>query len=143
MKTSSRKQCLRMKEKRRERRLSEGEGEVTPDRRNSMDKVPVMRLEEVYSVWSSESEGSSVDHMIAMGWGPDHTRLGGPGVILVFIQEQDQRLKAFFLPFLTHFSFSLLLIISHCLGFWLLSQSNSCSQSFSFSHYQSLTPKIF
>ena len=67
-----------MKEKRRERRLSEGEGEVTPDRRNSMDKVPVMRLEEVYPIWSPESDGSSVDHIIAVGWGPDHTGLCWP-----------------------------------------------------------------
>lgn len=75
MKTSLRKQCLRMKEKRRERRLSEGEGEVIPDRRNSVDKVPVMRPEEIYPVWRPESEGSSMDHMIEMGWGPDHPGL--------------------------------------------------------------------
>ena len=43
-----------------------------------MDKVPVMKLEEVYPVWGPESEGSSMDHMIEMGWGPDHPGLCWP-----------------------------------------------------------------
>ena len=43
-----------------------------------MDKVPVMRLEEVYPVWGAESEGTSRDHVIEMGWGPDHPGLCWP-----------------------------------------------------------------
>lgn len=112
-----------------------------------MDKGPIMGLEESYPFWSPESEGSRVDHVTEMRWGPNHTGLCWPwkdvGIYTRTRPKTEGLLSSLSHPFLLS-PFSPLLTTSHCLGFWVLSQSNSCSQSsFPFSHYQSLNPRFF
>lgn len=54
------------------------EGGISPGRRNSMDKGPVLGLKEAHPVWSLESKGNRWDHVAEVGQEPDHTRLCCP-----------------------------------------------------------------